>query len=290
MPNPQLPTASSNTLPPPICTTDQVSRDIFGNFRKNSTGPSTPFQQYNTISNPGVQTNTTSAIKPYECSIPSGSFIASPVKGFHNKAVANSANASGIQFRSKGPVRKLSVDLIKTYKNINEVYYRKMKKENKIGEVVKKRKYDFSTRHLPLFSRSHLAGSKQKPVVRAPYHPPSRKPDYTGLFSYNSDDRESTLKQPILYHLFSLYTCWYRTFILIRDEKLFRHTLNRHIGKISKLRLKRLGQRNLNALDARKHCKASLEFFVVSYWCEFCKFDKVLFFSICTWTRIKYLR
>ena len=143
IPNPQIPTASSNTLPPPSFTSDQVSRDIFGNFRKNSTGPSTPFQQYNTISNSGVQTNTTSAIKPYESSIPSGSFIASPVKGFH-KPVVNPA--SGIQFRSKGPVRKLSVDLIRTYKNINEVYYRKMEEKGNgnwksIENSKKKQKY-----------------------------------------------------------------------------------------------------------------------------------------------------
>ena len=46
-------------------------------------------------------------------------------------------NAGGLQFRdpAKAPLRKLSVDLIKTYKHINEVYYAKKKRRAQQAQV-----------------------------------------------------------------------------------------------------------------------------------------------------------
>ena len=62
--------------------------------------------------------------------------IVSSSNGLMNSAVSG---IGGLQFRdpSSAPLRKLSVDLIKTYKHINEVYYAKKKRRAQQAQVRK---------------------------------------------------------------------------------------------------------------------------------------------------------
>jgi hypothetical protein len=59
-----------------------------------------------------------------------------PSNGLMNSAGVG-LHPSGVQFRdpATAPLRKLSVDLIKTYKHINEVYYAKKKRRAQQAQV-----------------------------------------------------------------------------------------------------------------------------------------------------------
>ena len=54
---------------------------------------------------------------------------------------ATNQGSNGLQFRdpATAPLRKLSVDLIKTYKHINEVYYAKKKRRAQQAQVIQNR-------------------------------------------------------------------------------------------------------------------------------------------------------
>ena len=62
-----------------------------------------------------------------------------PPSGSNSGAAGNTTNqgSNGLQFRdpATAPLRKLSVDLIKTYKHINEVYYAKKKRRAQQAQV-----------------------------------------------------------------------------------------------------------------------------------------------------------
>jgi hypothetical protein len=51
-----------------------------------------------------------------------------PATSSHHSSNSQSAQAVGFRDPREAPLRKLSVDLIKTYKHINEVYYAKKKR------------------------------------------------------------------------------------------------------------------------------------------------------------------